>query len=537
MVLCFRAAKDPPVTTWLGAIRNFDERLTALLDGAFAPAINPLRHLGALAFLSMVVTLASGVVAFALYDTSVAGAYESGLRLQKDPWLLGRLLRGLHRYGADAFMLLSLLHLVREAARGHYAGVRWFSWISGVPLLWLLWIAGITGFWLLWDDRALYSVNATAEWLQALPVMSDVLVRNFLTPQALNDRFFSLIVFVHIGVPLFLLAGVWVHVQRLSQVRIWPPRPLTVSSLVLLAVLSLLVPAESLGPADTTWFPVVIPLDWFYLFLHPLVDGVSAAGAWALLLVVSLLLFAMPWLVGWGRRAPATVGGAGGPAVVDLKNCNGCSRCAADCPFDAVVMVPRSDHSHHRQQAFVITDQCAACGICVGSCPSSTPFRRIEDIVSGIELPGLPVATLRRQLQEKLSALSGADKVAIFSCAQAARLDDLADASLAVIPIECSAMLPPSFVEYALRWGAQGVVIAGCREGDCEYRLGDRWTQQRMTGEREPRLRAAAPRDRMEVVWSGNQQHLVLQAVSQLRTRFATMAAPTPSSNIETDHE
>ena len=129
----------------LSALRIADEKLTGGFDHAFPPVNNPWRHLGALAFLCLVISVASGIVAYTLYDTSVRGAYDSGLRLQNDPLLLGRLLRGLHRYAADAFMLLTVLHLLREAMRGHFRGVRWFSWLTGIPLLWMLWIAGLTG--------------------------------------------------------------------------------------------------------------------------------------------------------------------------------------------------------------------------------------------------------------------------------------------------------------------------------------------------------------------------------------------------------
>ena len=208
----------------LRILRDSDERLSGTFDHAFAPAHNPWRHLGALAFLFLVIAVASGIIAFALYDTSVGGAYESGRRLQLDPFLLGRLLRGMHRYAADGFMLLTALHLLREAVRGHFLGVRWFSWLTGIPLLWLLWIAGITGLWLLWDERALYSVTATAEWLQALPLFSDLLARNFLTREALNDRFFSLLVFMHFCVPLLFLAGLWIPWQRVAAEAAWPPR-------------------------------------------------------------------------------------------------------------------------------------------------------------------------------------------------------------------------------------------------------------------------------------------------------------------------
>jgi quinol-cytochrome oxidoreductase complex cytochrome b subunit/coenzyme F420-reducing hydrogenase delta subunit/Pyruvate/2-oxoacid:ferredoxin oxidoreductase delta subunit len=514
----------------LGALRNGDENLTGLFDGAFAPIDNPWRHLGALAFLCLVISVVSGTIAFALYDTSVTGAYESGRRLQLDPLLLGRLLRGMHRYAADAFMFLSLLHLLREAFRGHYRGVRWFSWISGIPLLWLLWVAGISGFWLLWDERALYSLTATAEWLQALPISSDLLVRNFMTRDALSDRFFSLIVFMHISVPLFLLAGVWIHVQRVSQVRIWPPRSVTFSCLAMFALLALLVPAESLGPANTGQIANSLSLDWFYLFVHPLVDMLSEQGAWSLLFGATVLLLVLPFMPAF-RTTPGSPA-VGQSAVVDLANCNGCSRCAADCPFGAVIMIGRTDHLHHKQQAFVITDQCIACGICVGSCPSSTPFRRIEEIVSGIELPNAPVAVLRKQLQQSMGALTGTSRIMLFTCGQAADWRPLADPSTAVLQLECAGMLPPSFIEYAFRLGADGVVISGCRESDCEFRLGDKWVQNRMSGNREPRLRAAAPRERIAIVWAGNQREQVMQAIASLRFKVQALSTTSSSPTI-----
>jgi coenzyme F420-reducing hydrogenase delta subunit/ferredoxin len=519
----------------MSTLRRGDESLSSAFDHAFAPAHNPWRHLGALAFLCLAVSVVSGIVAYALYDTSVAGAYASGRRLQLDALLLGRLLRGLHRYAADGFMALTVLHLLREAVRGHFLGVRWYSWITGIPLVWLLWIAGLTGLWLLWDERALYSVTATAEWLQALPLSADLLARNFLTPGALSDRFFSLIVFVHIGVPLLLLGGVWIHVERVSQARIWPPLALTLGSLVMLALLALFIPAQSLGPADTGHIAATLSLDWFYQFVHPLVAALSPQTVWLLAAALTLALALLPL---WPVRASA--GAPGNPARVDLANCNGCARCAADCPFGAVVMIARTDQRHHLQQASVIAGQCAACGICVGACPSSTPFRRIEDLVSGIELPDAPVARLRQQLQQRLAALTETPKIMLFSCRQAADGPVPADAATAVVELECAGMLPPSFIDYALRLGAQGVVIAGCRAADCEFRLGDHWVQERFGGAREPRLRAAAPRNRIAVVWAGRDLQRIRLAMASLRARLTPGARPpgtSPNLLQETLHD
>lgn len=70
------------MSTLIRFLRDADENLTGTFDRAFAPANNPWRHLGALAFLCLVIAVASGIVAYALYDTSVSGAYESGRLLQ-----------------------------------------------------------------------------------------------------------------------------------------------------------------------------------------------------------------------------------------------------------------------------------------------------------------------------------------------------------------------------------------------------------------------------------------------------------------------
>ena len=522
------------MTTLLSALRAADECLTGKFDVAFAPAHNPWRHLGALAFLFLVTLVATGTAAYALYDTSVTGAYDSGLRLQNDPHLLGRLLRGLHRYAADGFMALTVLHLVREAMRGHFLGVRWFSWITGIPLLWMIWIAGITGLWLLWDERALFSLTATAEWLQALPLAADLLARNVLTPGALNDRFFSLIMFIHIGVPLLLLAAVWVHVQRISLPRLWPPQALTAGSLAMLSILAVSFPVQSLGPANTTRVAAKLPLDWFYLFPHPLVDSLTAQSGWLIVATLTVTLAILPWL-DVQRKTTRTALRA---AQVDLANCNGCARCAADCPFGAVLMIPRTDQRHHTQQASVVNDLCAACGICVGACPSSTPFRRIEEIVSGIELPDAPIVSLRRELQQRLAGLRGSEQIVVFCCRQAAEFEALTDHSTAVIALECVGMLPPSFIEYAIRLSAVGVIIAGCREADCEYRLGDRWLQGRLEGSRAPRLRAAAPRDRLAVIWSGREIERVREAISTLRCNAQPIVAgTTPCRHEEVQHD
>jgi len=48
-------------------------------------------------------------------------------------------------------------------------------------------------------------------------------------------------------------------------------------------------------------------------------------------------------------------------------------------------------------------------------------------------------------------------------------------------------------------------MISGCCEGDCHYRLGNEWMDQRFAKERMPILRTRVPRDKVRIRWLGEQ--------------------------------
>ena len=469
-------------------------RVEALYDRAFGPHANPWRHLGALGFYLFFVVVATGAYVYAALDTSVVGAYASVERITHDAWPLLAISRSLHRYASDAFAAVVALHVLRECVNGHAKGFRWFSWLSGVPLVWLVLASGIGGFWLVWDRLAQFSVIATTEWLDALPLFGEPLARNFVDSATLTNRLFSLFVFLHIGIPLFLLLAMWVHVKRIARPRTLPPRPLAIGLAVALAALALAVPIRSDGPADLAAVPATLALDWFYLGLHALHYAISPAWLWTAATAATLALALLPWLPPARRIQPARV---------DLANCNGCGRCFADCPYVAVTLRPRTDGRAAPREAVVDPGLCAACGICAGACPSSTPFRSTEALQAGIDLPQRTVNDVRDELDRALAAVRGSPSLVVFGCQRAADVAAFRSADTAVLALPCTGMLPPSFVEYALRGGADGVLVTGCREGDCTYRLGDRWTRERFAGAREPHLRASVARERLRVAWCG----------------------------------
>lgn len=447
-------------------------------DRIFGAQANPLRQLGALCVFSFWLALGSGAYIYIFFDTAAAGAHASIEALSRaQPWL-GGLVRSLHRYSADAFALLALAHIAREWAHGHHAWSRWFSWISGVPLLWLALASGLVGYWLVTDTRALFVATSIAEWAGWLPGIGDAVVRNFIAEDALSDRLFSLLIFLHIGIALFVLLGLWVHLQRITRPVTQPHRRVAWSLALTLLALGAAVPALSTAPADFARAPASVPVDWFYTGWLALMQATSPAALWAVLGAGTVLLTVLPWTVRQKRPAPA---------VIDLAHCNGCGRCFDDCPYAAIVLAPRSDGQHHAVQVQVQADACASCGVCVGACPSSTPFRSTEQLVTGIDLPDAPLHALRARLQAALRAQPGA--AVVFGCAEGAALDALSDGSTIVLTLPCSGMLPPAFTDYALRQGAARVLVAHCGEHACDFRLGARWITERLTGRREPFLR------------------------------------------------
>jgi coenzyme F420-reducing hydrogenase delta subunit/ferredoxin len=491
-------------------------RCEEALDAPFGGADNPLRHLGAMGLYLLWVVVGSGLYLYAVLDTGIDAVYSSIGYLSLQQWYLGGILRSLHRYAADGFLLLMLLHLVREWCYGRYYGFRLYSWMTGVPLLWLAYVAGIGGYWIVWDQLAQLSAVATSELLDWLPIFSEASARNFLTPDSISDRFFTMLVFIHLGVPLLLILGLWAHVHRISHVDYLPSKRVMLATMAALLLLALLKPALSNPPANLATVPGELGFDWFILFIHPLADLTSPAVVWSLLFGLTALLFALPVLP---HPRPEAV------AVVDAANCTGCDRCLADCPYAAISMLP-----HPRRPGFKLAvvdpDLCAACGICAGSCPSSTPFRRRELLVTGIDMPQQPVNALREELERALASLTGRSRIVVFSCARGADARSLATTDTAVMPLLCTGMLPPSFVEYALRCGADGVLLNTCRSGGCEFRLGERWTNERLQGKREPHLRRSVPASRVQVVGAaGGDASTLADALAEFRNRLDSEVA------------
>jgi hypothetical protein len=272
---CGKVEPDDPFSAPVAAAGVHAGR--GVFNRAFGDKLNPLYHLGPLTFYLFWIVGGTGLYLYAFFDTSVVGAYRSVESLTHDQWFAGGIVRSVHRYASDAMVVTMLIHLLRYWAFDRLRGFSWFSWVTGVVLLWLVFAAGVNGYMLPWDRLAQFVTQASFEWMDWLPGFGGSLIRNFIYDHSVSDRLFSLLVFIHIGVPLFTLLLMWVHVQRVPKATTQPPRPIALSVAAMLVLLALVQPVMSQGgPARLAVAPTVLSFDWFLLALYPL--GLRLAG-------------------------------------------------------------------------------------------------------------------------------------------------------------------------------------------------------------------------------------------------------------------
>ena len=455
---------------------------------------NPLYYSGQLAIILLIILTVTGIYLTLLYRPGSDRAYQSVVVLGSN-WF-GSLMRTSHRYASDALIVVVLIHALKMFVSDRFWGSRWFAWVTGWALLALTWSLGVMGYWLVWDKPAQW----LTEW--AFTGWGGPLAYSFFTPSSATATFaiFVIILFLHIFIPPLVGVGVVIHVLRVARAKYWAPRWLWIMIIVALAIVSIALPVANSQPVNFAEVVSSAPIDWLYMGFVPFAEWSGSLLTWTLTGLLTIILFALPWL--WS-------GHSDGPAAVIDENCTGCAACARECPYLAIEMRPRDDETPYNSLARVNPDLCTGCGICVGSCPDAA-----------IELDRLPSPVVRQDLQRKLAEIGHQDEaiVTIYMCDRhmalgtvvgqqaptqppgqisllqadlppRVTLSHLADDAgnlrpvmLAAVP--CSGMLHPNWASETLDAGGAGAIVVGCPAGDCGHREGPFWIQKRLVRRR-----------------------------------------------------
>ena len=136
---------------------------------------NPFYALGPIFYLVWFLVMLTGLVLIAWYVPSKSQAYDSILYIQNQiPF--GNIIRGVHKYGADAMIIAATMRMFRMFIMADYKPGKEFNIAIALVALLLSMYSGLTGYLLIWNQRAFWATKVFATfptYMDQFPVMGD----------------------------------------------------------------------------------------------------------------------------------------------------------------------------------------------------------------------------------------------------------------------------------------------------------------------------------------------------------------------------
>lgn len=276
---------------------------------------NPFYALGQIFYLVWIIVIVTGCLLIIWYVPTKAGAFDSILRIQ-DGIPFGGLIRGMHKYGADAMIIAATMRLYRMFLLADYKPGKEFNIAIGLISLLLAMYSGLTGYLLIWNQRAYWATKVFATfpcYMDQFPFMGDYylpLVKSmhmgWNTAEALLGggaaitqetitRFFSL----HLAFSLIPLIFVELYFYKnaISRMPIsWLKRGVIIFIIALIAVV---LPAAQGRRSDPSVTPLPILSDWYFLGLYQMYKYLEPVVATEITMLIPLTVIMLPFIDSW----------------------------------------------------------------------------------------------------------------------------------------------------------------------------------------------------------------------------------------------
>jgi ubiquinol-cytochrome c reductase cytochrome b subunit len=290
-----------------------------------------------------VIQVVTGTVLASGYVASSGDAYDSLLFISSTT--LGRLIRGIHSFGASAMIILVGIHAIQVYLAAAYKYPRQISWLSGTGLLFLTLGMAFTGQLLRWDQTGFWTVVIAAEQAGRMPLVGNWLGHFILAGATVGgatlSRFFAThvffipaLIFLFVGIHLYLVVhnGIseppesgrpvepgtyrsWYKtlVER-GGVSFWPDaawRDMVFGVFVVVAIVALAAivgPPELGKPPDPTIIDASPRPDWYFLWYFAVLTLIPRWSENYVIvlgpLMLGLVMVLLPLLASRGERSP-----------------------------------------------------------------------------------------------------------------------------------------------------------------------------------------------------------------------------------------
>jgi ubiquinol-cytochrome c reductase cytochrome b subunit len=308
----------PGLLRWLDDRTGAPSALHAFLTEE-VPASSGWPQVFGSVLLVLFVTQAFTGILLALNFAPTAGEAYTSLNYILRDVAGGRMIRGLHHWGASMIVVVVAVHMAQVFLYGAYKRPRETTWIVGVLLLLITLAFGLTGYLLPWDNRAYWGTVVSTEIAGQAPLLGRYVQRLMGAENGVGAVTFARFYAAHtllLPALAFSLIGIHVYLVRRHGVAADPSdtrpnRPFFPSQafkdtaaifafFVILFILSAVAqaPLERMAdPTDSTYTPRP---DWYFLFLFQSLKFFKGAaepiGSVLLPTLAVGLLFAVPFL-------------------------------------------------------------------------------------------------------------------------------------------------------------------------------------------------------------------------------------------------